>query len=128
MPLGAGAEQVPVGLEAADDVLAQLGAVDPDDGAAVTDGPAEGGEAFVDVGAVGAFAQEVGVGAEGVDAEARGAAVEGDGERVVVDGRVQEVLAAGGEGAGPAFGQEAARSAPRMPVRTARATSSGSIR
>ncbi len=106
VPLRAGAQQVPVGQEAADDVLAQLGAVDPDDGAALAHGRAQGGEPLVDVRPVGPLAQEVGVGAEAVHAEGGGAARVRHGERLAVDLRAEVPLAAVGEGECPAAGQE----------------------
>ncbi|GAA3050351.1 hypothetical protein GCM10020000_33930 [Streptomyces olivoverticillatus] len=111
-PLRALLQQPPVGAQAADDVLRQLGAVDADDrSAAGADLLAQRRHPLLDVRLVRALAQEVGVRAEAVDAQPRGAPLEthGRGGAALADDlRPREhVLAAGGERLRPALGQEA---------------------
>ncbi len=100
-PLGVVVEQLPEGVQAADDVLGELGAVHPHDRlprvpvGVLADLGAQLRHALVDVGLMGPLAQEVGVGAEAVHADPGVAEAADDG------------VAAGGEGVGPALGEEA---------------------
>ncbi len=106
-PLRTRRQQLPVGLQAAHDVLGQLGPVHTHDEPGVPDQVEQGAPAFGDGRLGRALAQQVLVGAQGVHAHLDHPAAVLHGAPFEVDVGAQDLGAAAQEGVGPARAEEA---------------------